>query len=195
MATDRELKARLSWKAKSVAISAMDIAEGVGIDTDGDGDLSGYDGSRPTLEEAISQASQEAEEEAHPWLIVGKDPSPAREPEFGSQEFHFTYGDNRAMRASTGIKTPKSVSAAVTLSIAGHAFWNGSSFLSYYLPDAYSMGGSATVIIQFTWTAFPSLLGTSDRSGPDQGGQLPRVGGPPCNSPSLTSLLRIVHDR
>jgi len=154
MATDRELRARLSWKAKSMAISAMDIAEGVGIDTDGDGDLSGYDGSRPTLEEAISQASQEAEEEAHPWLIVGKDPSPAREPEFGSQEFHFTYGDNRAMRASTGIKTPKSVSAAVTLSIAGHAFWNGSSFLSYYLPDAYSMGGSATVIIQFTWTAF-----------------------------------------
>jgi len=132
----------------------MDIAEGVGIDTDGDGDLSGYDGSRPTLEEAISQASQEAEEEAHPWVIVGKDPSPAREPEFGSQEFHFTYGDNRAMRASTGIKTPKSVSAAVTLSIAGHAFWNGSSFLSYYLPDAYSMGGSATVIIQFTWTVF-----------------------------------------
>ena len=154
MATDRELKARLSWKAKSMAISAIDIAEGVGIDTDGDGDLSGFDGSRPTLEEAISQASQEAEEEAHPWVIVGKDPAPAREPEFGSQEFHFTYGDNRAMRASTGIKTPKSVSAAVTLSIAGHAFWNGSSFLSYYLPDAYGMGGSATVVIQFTWTAF-----------------------------------------
>ena len=31
MATDRELKARLSWRAKSMAISAIDIAEGVGI--------------------------------------------------------------------------------------------------------------------------------------------------------------------
>ena len=30
MATDRELKARLSWRAKSMAISAIDIAEGVG---------------------------------------------------------------------------------------------------------------------------------------------------------------------
>ena len=39
-------------------------------------------------------------------------------------------------------------------SIAGHAFWNGSSFLSYYLPDAYGMGGTAAVVIQFTWTAF-----------------------------------------
>ena len=48
------------------------------------------------------------------------------------------------MKTSTGIKTPKSVSAAVALSIAGHAFWNGSSFLSYYLPDAYGMGASAT---------------------------------------------------
>ena len=89
-----------------------------------------------------------------PWVIIGKDSTPAREPEFGSQEFHFTYGDNRAMRASTGVKTPKSVSAAVALSIAGHAFWNGSSFLSYYLPDAYGMGASVTGAIQFTWIAF-----------------------------------------
>ena len=78
MATDKELKARLSWRAKSMAISAIDIAEGVGIDTDGDGDLSGFDGSRPTWEEAISQASMESEEEWSPWVIIGKDSTPAK---------------------------------------------------------------------------------------------------------------------
>ena len=154
MATDKELKARLSWKAKSMAISAIDIAEGVGIDTDGDGDLSGFDGSRPTLEEAISQVSQEGEEDGQPWVIIGKDSNRPKGSEFGSQEFYFTYDNNPVMRASTGIKTPKSVSAAVTLSIAGHAFWNGSSFLSYYLPDAYGVGGSTAVAIQFSWIVF-----------------------------------------
>ena len=154
MATDRELKTRLSWRAKSMAISAIDIAEGVGIDTDGDGDLSGFDGSRPTLEEAISQASMESEEEGSPWVIIGKDSTPAKEPEFGSPKFHFTYGNNRAMKISTGIRTPKSVTGAVSLSIAGHAFWNGSSFLSYYLPDAFGMGASVTGVIQFSWIVF-----------------------------------------
>ena len=154
MATDRELKARLSWRAKSMAISAIDIAEGVGIDTDGDGDLSGFDGSRPTLEEAISQASMESEEEGSPWVIIGKDSTSAKEPEFGSPEFHFTYGNNRAIKISTGIRTPKSVTGAVSLSIAGHAFWNGSSFLSYYLPDAFGMGASVTGVIQFSWIVF-----------------------------------------
>ena len=73
MATDKELKAKLSWKAKSMAISAIDIAEGIGIDTDGDGDLSGFDGARPTLDEAVSLASQNEGFEAQPWVIIGKD--------------------------------------------------------------------------------------------------------------------------
>ena len=102
-----------------------------------------FDGSRPTWRRHLA-GIKEAEEE----VSMGyrrKDPAPAREPEFGSQEFHFTYGDNRAMRDQRG-SGPPSQSGAVTLSIAGHAFWNGSSFLSYYLPDAYGMGGSATVL-------------------------------------------------
>ena len=43
MATDKELKAKLSWKARSMAISAIDIAEGIGIDTDGDGAVDAED--------------------------------------------------------------------------------------------------------------------------------------------------------
>ena len=72
MATDKELKAKLSWKARSMAISAIDIAEGIGIDTDGDGDLSGFDGSRPTMADALNQASKE-NEESKPWMIIGQE--------------------------------------------------------------------------------------------------------------------------
>mgnify|MGYP002034740972 CR=1 FL=1 len=156
MATDKELKAKLSWKAKSMAISAIDIAEGIGIDTDGDGDLSGFDGARPTLDEAVSLASQNEGVEAQPWVIIGKDSGTrsSPEPELGSREFHFTYDSNPALRATTGIKTPRDVSAAVALSIAGHSFWNGSSFMSYHLPEAYGMGESATSLVQFSWIIF-----------------------------------------
>jgi len=157
MATDKELKARLSWKARSLAISAIDMAEGIGIDTDGDGDLSGFDGPRPTLEEAISKASLDEMDESNPWFILGGDMEEGDAETgtiLGTDDFDLIYEKESVSRKSRGIQTPKGISSAIALSIAGHSFWNGSSFLSFYAPKWLGMGDAGATLIMLSWVIF-----------------------------------------
>ena len=155
MATDKELKARLSWKARSMAISAIDMAEGMGIDTDGDGDLSGFDGFRPTLEEAISKASLEEMDESDPWIILGNDAATVETgTKLGIEDFSLTYEKIPVSQTLRGFQTPKKITAAIALSIAGHSFWNGSSFLSFYAPTWLGMGEGGATLIMLSWVIF-----------------------------------------
>jgi hypothetical protein len=155
MATDKELKARLSWKARSLAISAIDMAEGIGIDTDGDGDLSGFDGFHPTLEEAISKASLKEMDESDPWIIIGKDTGEVETgPKLGIEDFSLTYERIPISQTQRGIQTPKRIPAAIALSIVGHSFWNGSSFLSFYAPTWLGMGEGGATLIMLSWVIF-----------------------------------------
>jgi len=155
MATDKELKAKLSWKARSMAISAIDIAEGIGIDTDGDGDLSGFDGSRPTLEEAVNQASKEIDE-TKPWMILGQEKDGANVPDskLGMEDFSLTYEKNTIAQNHLGIHTPRGVAPALALSIAGHSFWNGSSFLSFSAAESLGIGEVGSTLAAFSWIIF-----------------------------------------
>jgi len=155
MATDKELKAKLSWKARSMAISAIDIAEGIGIDTDGDGDLSGFDGSRPTLEDAVNQASKEIEE-TKPWMILGKETEGTNVPvsKLGVEDFSLTYEKNTITQNHLGIHTPRGVTPALALSIAGHSFWNGSSFLSFSAAESLGIGEVGSTLAGFSWIIF-----------------------------------------
>jgi len=155
MATDKELKAKLSWKARSMAISAIDIAEGIGIDTDGDGDLSGFDGSRPTLEEAVNQASKEIDE-TKPWMILGQEKDGANVPgsKLGVEDFSLTYEKNTIAQNHLGIHTPRGVAPALALSIAGHSFWNGSSFLSFSAAESLGIGEVGSTLAAFSWIIF-----------------------------------------
>jgi len=155
MATDKKLKAKLSWKARSMAISAIDIAEGIGIDTDGDGDLSGFDGSRPTLEEAVNQASKEIDE-TKPWMILGQEKDGANVPgsKLGVEDFSLTYEKNTIAQNHLGIHTPRGVAPALALSIAGHSFWNGSSFLSFSAAESLGIGEVGSTLAAFSWIIF-----------------------------------------
>ncbi|MFL2975707.1 MAG: PrsW family intramembrane metalloprotease [Candidatus Thalassarchaeaceae archaeon] len=152
MATDKELKAKLSWKARSMAISAIDIAEGIGIDTDGDGDLSGFDGSRLTLEEAVNQASTEIDE-TKPWMILGQETDEANVPDskLGVEDFSLTYEKNTITQNNLGIHTPRGVAPALALSIAGHSFWNGSSFLSFSAAESLGIGELGSTLAVLSW--------------------------------------------
>ena len=152
LASDKELKAKLSWKARSMAISAIDIAEGMGFDTDGDGDLSGFDGSRPTIEEAVRQASRETEE-SKPWMILGNEnhEANATDSELGIGDFSLDYEKKPVIRNLAGIHTPRGVVPALVLSIAGHSFWNGSSFLSYSATESLGMGEFESNLAVFSW--------------------------------------------
>jgi|TARA_B100001996_G_scaffold382893_1_gene376168 hypothetical protein len=155
MATDKELKAKLSWKARSMAISAIDIAEGIGIDTDGDGDLSGFDGSRPTMEDAVNQASKE-NEESKPWMIIDQETAQGdfTAPGIGMGSFSLDYEKGPSIQNLPGIHTPRGVVPALSLSIAGHSFWNGSSFFSFPVAEWLGLGGTGSTLAAFSWIIF-----------------------------------------
>ena len=155
MATDKELKAKLSWKARSMAISAIDIAEGIGIDTDRDGDLSGFDGPRPTMEEAMIQASKETDE-SKPWMIIGQETYEGNATDSGSvfDDFSLSYEKKPTYQSQPGIHTPRGVAPALALSIAGHSFWNGSSFLSLSAAEELGLGEMGSTLAVFSWIIF-----------------------------------------
>ena len=155
MATDKELKAKLSWKARSMAISAIDIAEGIGIDTDRDGDLSGFDGPRPTMEEAMIQASKETDE-SKPWMILGQETYEGNSTvsKSGFDDFSLSYEKKLTYQNQSGIHTPRGVAPALALSIAGHSFWNGSSFLSLSAAEWLGLGELGSTLAFFSWIIF-----------------------------------------
>ncbi len=138
-----------------MAISAIDIAEGIGIDTDGDGDLSGFDGSRPTMEDAVNQASKE-NEESKPWMIIGQETDWGDLPSQGAGmgDFSLDYEKNPNTQKIPGIHTPRGVFPALSLSIAGHSFWNGSSFLSFSVAENLGMGEVESTVAAFSWIIF-----------------------------------------
>ena len=155
MATDKELKAKLSWKARSMAISAIDIAEGIGIDTDRDGALSGFDGPRPTMEEAMIQASKETDE-SKPWMILGQETYEGNSTvsKSGFDDFSLSYEKKLTYQNQSGIHTPRGVAPALALSIAGHSFWNGSSFLSLSAAEELGLGEMGSNLAVFSWIIF-----------------------------------------
>ena len=116
----------------SIAISAIDMAESLGLDTDGDGDLSGFDGSRQTLEEAIESAILDSDESTDSWILNSNtfeksDPTSTKPIEIAG--YSLSYSQNPEVRKLRGLSTPRNISSALAIAIMGHSFWNGSSFL------------------------------------------------------------------
>jgi len=52
----------LKWTAHTAKVVLVDVVEAVGIDIDGDGDLSGYDGERQSFGELLDDITKVAEE-------------------------------------------------------------------------------------------------------------------------------------
>ena len=157
MASDGEFRARMTWRAKNLAISAVDIAEGFGFDADGDGDLSGYDGERQTLDAAITDATSEKSEVDDSWLLADRNGQEIKQSKISSilekenleNDFSFLK-DNPSL---ISYLTPKKISRAIPLSIAGHSFWNGSSYLSAVAPGKwFGIGDAGSAYISFSWT-------------------------------------------
>jgi len=158
MATDKAFKARMTWRAKSLAISAIDIAEGLGLDTDGDGDLSGFDGERPTLEEAVKDAMVEQTGQDGAWLVM--DPSQSSLPGLGDPaNYSVEMGDYGVSYSKPPDSTdlpisfsPKSLGPALGLAMVGHSLWNGTSYLSGFVPGKMGFGEVGTGLAVLGWT-------------------------------------------
>ena len=130
------------------------------IDTDGDGDLSGFDGVRQTLEEAIEEAMAEQSSQGGPWLISGREGDVAQKLGLpGNLEIFDRQGSpyekSNEKSSSEGLLLPKSLPAALALAISGHSIWNGSSFLSYHAPVEWlGIGEASSALIMLGWTIF-----------------------------------------
>ncbi len=156
LATDKEFKAKMEWRARNLAISAIDVAERMGIDTDGDGDLSGFDGRRPTLEEAIDFANNQGESAPKSWLIVNTDSTSDNPDEIPNSlensGFSLSYDKGSPETTGIGYLTPKGVPQAISIAIFGHSFWNGSSFLSFHATTEWlGFSENSGVLFMLSW--------------------------------------------
>jgi len=107
------------------------------------------------LEEAVIRASEETGE-SKPWMILGdeKGEEIANDTKLGVEEFSLTYEKNLFIQSHRGIHTPRQIIPALALSIAGHSFWNGSSFLSFSAAEWIGMGETESILASFSWIIF-----------------------------------------
>ena len=154
---ETDFKTKLEWYAKSWSQDAVDFIEGVGIDFDGDGDLSGYDGSDISFNSILEKNSSDPVKTNSPWLLL--DSSGKIFNQFEIKDFPKSINlsnDGLSTTSSSllpsGIMPPKSISAAIVFAILGHSFWNATSYLSYFLPASYGLGETYSSLISIMWT-------------------------------------------
>ena len=64
-----------------------------------------------------------------------------------------TYDKGAGAIKSAASLSPKKFSLALGLAIAGHSFWNASSFLSYHAPTEWlGMSEAEGVLVMLAWT-------------------------------------------
>ena len=158
LAKDEAFKSRFTSRYKSIGISVVDFAEGLGIDMDGDGDLSGFDGPRH-LEGGhgpeISSKEGKSEKSPPSWYIIG---NPEEQDTTGAEtrnddsNFSMSYVKNFEQAIDKGFSTPKGVVPAILASISGHSVWNGTSALSYEIPTRMGMDEMEAFLVSLSWT-------------------------------------------
>ncbi len=158
LASDKKLRQRVSLKARSLAISAIDFAEGVGIDADADGDLSGFDGDRQPSEEGYAGFFHEGGE-SNSWMIIGSEGDDKMDNDLKSDifssEFILSYGDEYSGKKLAGLLPPRRLIPALLISILGHSFWNGSSYISFIAPtEWFGLSPGEGLGVMLLWTLF-----------------------------------------
>ena len=157
LAKDEVFKNRILNRSKSIGIAVVDFAEGIGIDMDGDGDLSGYDGQRTHFAGLSEENPDEDSVSKRPTSlhIMGgpeKDNPIQTANPYAGEKFSLSYVEQSHHPSNPGLKTPRGVAQAVLVSILGHSVWNGTSALSYQLPIIYGLGESEALISSLAWT-------------------------------------------
>ena len=140
-----------------MSVGAVDFIEAIGIDFDGDGDLSGHNDSNLDIESSINNNSKPIKTEK-PWLLLDKSGKIFDQFEITnpskSNNFDDDYHSKRVSdyNVSSGLILPKSIYVSLSLAILGHSFWNASSYLSYFLPEKYGLGETYSSLISILWT-------------------------------------------
>ncbi len=156
LAQTQDADKRASWIFRTLSIKTVDIAENLGFDVDGDGDHSGYDDERHTLQEMLAMD----DDDRAAWKLIDPVTGMPIETENSQQleevgEYMVTAAHAAELRAEDGLRLlpPNVVWACLLISIAGHAFWNGTSVGMEYLAGALSLGMGGTLVLSLIWTA------------------------------------------
>ena len=153
---DYDMDKRIRWLMRRLTVDVVDAAENLGIDVDGDGDYSGYDQPRGSLEELLN----EVETSSSSWLLIDSKTGEARDADGvnASQEILtdlVTSSEAARYRSEGGIQIlpPRHILPAYGLAAGGHAIWNGTSYLSFFIPEWIGLGEIGALFCELGWTA------------------------------------------
>ena len=153
---DYDMDKRIRWLMRRLTIDAVDAVENLGIDVDGDGDHSGYDQARGSLEELLA----EVESSPSSWLLLDSKTGEARDADGVETPQDIltdlvTSSEAARYRSEDGIQIlpPRHILLAYGLAVVGHAIWNGTSYLSLLIPEWIGLGEIGVLICMFGWTA------------------------------------------
>ncbi len=156
LAQSQDADKRASWIFRTLSIKTVDFAENLGFDVDGDGDHSGYDAERHTLQEMLSME----DDDRAAWSLIDPETGMPIEHEGSKQleevgEYLVTASHAAEFRAEDGLLLlpPTAVWACLLISIAGHAFWNGTSVAIEFIARSFSLGIGGTLALSLIWTA------------------------------------------
>ncbi len=156
LAQNQDADKRMSWLFRMLSIKTVDFAENLGFDVDGDGDHSGYDDERHTLQEMLAME----DEVRASWKLIDSNTGMPVDPVGDGQkeevgEYLVTATQAAELRAEDGLRIipPSTLWACLLISIAGHAFWNGTSVGVGYLASALGLGMGGALILSLIWMA------------------------------------------
>jgi RsiW-degrading membrane proteinase PrsW (M82 family) len=155
LAVDSKFKEKLQMYANKITIGTVDLDEDTGDDIDGDGNYSDYEGNKYNSDVATIESLEKMSTSQKPWLLMDKN-SEVITNQFNSNS---TLQNKKLVNnifpkasANIGLSTPKSVINALLLAMMGHSFWNGSSYISYYIPQMQNFTTYESTLISVTWT-------------------------------------------
>ncbi|MDC0040435.1 PrsW family intramembrane metalloprotease [Candidatus Poseidoniales archaeon] len=152
---DHDIDKRTRWLMRRLTVDVVDAAENLGIDVDGDGDHSGYDQPRGSFEELLS----EVDSSTSSWMLIDSKTGVARDADGVATPQDIltdlvTSSEAARYRSEDGIQIlpPRHVLQAYGLAVFGHAIWNGTSYLSFLIPEWIGLGEIGVLICMLGWT-------------------------------------------
>ncbi len=154
LAEKTDIDKRMLWILRRLSVVTVDFAENIGFDVDGDGDKSGYDDKRESLDEVLASEDKEY----FPWKLINQNTGDIIDPYFDTEvDDKVSSSQNKYdMIEESGIRIlpPSSALICLCLAIFGHAFWNGSSYLIIDVAELIGFGSTGAGIVNFGWLIF-----------------------------------------
>lgn len=155
LANSTDVDRRMRWMLRGLSIRTVDFVENLGIDVDGDGDHSGYDHLRQSLDEVLDGDTPASSS----WLLIDQktghpvNPDGIEEEDVGTTIVTAVQAEQYRKESGFQLLPPSNALFCLILAMLGHAFWNGSSFLVSLLGGNYGLSLGIDILLNLSWMA------------------------------------------